>query len=97
VGLVLLLGTIVRHFLLAVKGSHAIPDEALRLQLVSYEAALSGLLVCGFFLDLVWDEYFWLTLMLMVMTVHVRKRRWEPSHQDLFTRPRLYELTRLAG
>jgi O-antigen ligase len=97
VGLVLLLGTIVRHFLLAVKGSHAIPDEALRLQLVSYEAALSGLLVCGFFADLVWEEYFWLTLMLMVMTVHVRKARWEPTYQGLVTHRRLHELTRLAG
>jgi O-antigen ligase len=71
VGLVLLLGTIVRHFLLASKGSRAVPDEALRLQLVSYEAALCGLLVCGFFLDILWDEYLWLTLMLMVMTVRV--------------------------
>jgi len=97
VGLVLLLGAIVRHLLLAVKGSHDIPDEALRLQLVSYEAALWGLLVCGFFLDLLWEEYFWLTLMLMVMTVHVRKASWEPTYQGLVTRPRLYELTRLAG
>jgi len=75
VGLVLLLGAIVRHLQLAAKGSHAVPDEALRLQLVSYKAALCGLLVCGFFLDLLWDEYFWLTLMLMVMTVHVGKAR----------------------
>jgi O-antigen ligase len=97
VGLVLLLGAIVRHFLLAAKGSRAGPGEALRLQLVSYEAALWGLLVCGFFLDLLWDEYFWLTLMLLVMTVHVRKARWEPAYQDLATGPRPCELTRLAG
>jgi len=97
VGLVLLVGAIVRHLRLAAKGSQAVPDEAMRLQLVSYEAALWGLLVCGFFLDLLWDEYLWLTLMLMVMTVHVRKARSEPAHQDFVTRPRLYELTRLAG
>jgi O-antigen ligase len=97
VGLVLLLGVIVRHLLLAAKGSNAVRDQGLRLQLVSYEAALWGLLVCGFFLDLLWEEYFWLTLMLMVMTVHVRKARWEPTYQGLVTRPRLHELTRLAG
>jgi hypothetical protein len=97
VGLVLLFGVIVRHLLLAGKDSRAIPDVVLRLQLVSYEAALWGLLVCGFFLDLLWEEYLWLTLMLIVMTVHVRKARWEPAHQDLVTRPRLNELTRLAG
>jgi O-antigen ligase len=97
VGLVLLLGAIVRHLLLAVKGSHAIPDEALRLQLVSFQAALWGLLVCGFFLDILWDEYFWLTLMLMVMTVHSHKARWAPVNRDLVIGPRRYELTRLAG
>jgi O-antigen ligase len=97
VGLVLLVGAIVRHLRLAAKGSQAVPDEAMRLQLVSYEATLWGLLVCGFFLDLLWDEYLWLTLMLMVMAVHVRKARSEPAHQDLITRPRLYELTRPAG
>jgi O-antigen ligase len=96
VGLVLLLGAIVRHFLLAAKGSRAVPDEALRLQLVSYQAALCGLLVCGFFLDILWDEYFWLTLMLMVMTVHSRKTTWEPAQRDLVMRPG-YELTRQAG
>lgn len=97
VGLVLLFGAIVRHLLLAAKGGHAVRDEGLRLQLVSYEAAIWGLLVSGFFLDLLWEEYFWLTLMLMVMTVHVRKARWEPTYQGLVTRPRLHELTRLAG
>jgi O-antigen ligase len=97
VGLLLLLGAIVRHLLLAAKGSHAVRDEGLRLQLVSYEAALWGLLVCGFFLDLQWEEYFWLPLMLVVMTMHVRKARWEPTYQGLVTRPRLHELTRLAG
>jgi O-antigen ligase len=97
VGLVLLLGAIVRHVLLAAKGSNAVPDGALRLQLVSYEAALWGLLVCGFFFDLLWDEYFWLTLMLMVMTVHVRKARLEPTYQHLVTGSCRYQLTRLAG
>jgi O-antigen ligase len=97
VGLVLFLGAIARHLLLAAKGRHAVRDEGMHLQLVSYEAALWGLLVCGFFLDLLWEEYFWLTLMLMVMTVHVRKARWEPTYQGLVTRPRLHELTRLAG
>ena len=97
VGLVLLLGAIGRHFLLATKGSRAVPDEALRLQLVSYQAALCGLLVCGFFLDILWDEYFWLTLMLMVMTVHSRKPRWEPAQRDLVMDHRQYEITRLAA
>jgi O-antigen ligase len=97
VGLVLLLGAIVRHLLLAAKASHAVRDEGLRLHLVSYEAALWGLLVSGFFLDLLWEEYFWLTLMLMVMTVHVHKARWEPTCQGLATRPRLHELTRPAS
>jgi O-antigen ligase len=97
VGLVLLLGAIVRHLRLAAKGRHAVRDEALRLRLVSFQAALWGLLVCGFFLDILWDEYFWLTLILMVMTVHSRKPRWEPAHRDLVLGPRRYDLTRLAG
>ena len=97
VGLVLLLGAIVRHFLLAAKGSQAVRDKGLRLQFVAYEAALWGLLVGGFFLDLLWEEYFWLTLMLIVMTVHVRKAGWEPTYQDSVIARRRYELTRLAG
>jgi len=73
VGLILLLSTIRGHLLLAAKACRAASDESSRLRLISYEAACLGLLASGFFLDILWEEYFWLTLMLLVMAVRARQ------------------------
>jgi O-antigen ligase len=73
VGLVLLLSAIGGHLLLAAKASRADSDESSRLRLISYEAACLGLLASGLFLDMLWEEYFWLTLMLLVMAVRARQ------------------------
>ena len=73
VGLILLLITIRGHLLLAARARRADWDESSRLRLISYEAACLGLLASGFFLDILWEEYFWLTLMLLVMAVRARQ------------------------
>jgi len=73
VGILLLLGTLIGHYLLTANGHRADPDESSRLRLASYEGSFLGLLMCGFFSDLFWEEYFWFALMLLVMGVRVRE------------------------
>ena len=67
IGILLLLGTVTVHYLLTADGHRANPDESSRVRLTSYEATFGGLLMCGFFSDLFWEEYFWFALMLLVM------------------------------
>ena len=78
-GILLLLATLIGHYLLTANGHRADPDESSRLRLTSYEAAFWGLLMCGFFPDLFWEEYFWFALMLLVMGVRVRQLRQSNS------------------
>ena len=80
VGLVLLLSVIAGHLLLATKVCRATLDEVSRLQVISYEAACWGLLAVGFSLDLLWETYFWLTLMLLVIAV----RSWQTSRAAVY-------------
>ena len=77
VGFLLLLGAVRGHLRLAARACRIDPEESSRLQLISYEAACLGLLASGFFLDLLWEEYFWLTLMLLVMGVRTRQANRE--------------------
>jgi O-antigen ligase len=79
VGFLLLLSTVRGHLRFAAEACRIDPDESSRLQLISYEAACLGLLASGFFLDLLWEEYFWLTLMLLVMGVHTRQANREAA------------------
>ena len=73
VGGLLLLATLAGHYLLTANGRRGDLDDSSRLRLISYEGAFWGLLVCGFFLDLFWQAYFWFTLMLLVMGARVRQ------------------------
>lgn len=75
IGILLLLATLSGHYLLTVNGHRADPEESSRLRLTSYEAAFGGLLMCGFFSDLFWEEYFWFALMLLVMGARARQLR----------------------
>lgn len=73
VGLALLTIFVAAHLRFLAKTSGASTNESSRLQFVSYEAACWSLLICGFFLDLLWDGYFWFTLMLLAMRSQVRQ------------------------
>ena len=73
VGLALMLTAIVEHFLLSARTSRSQPDLASRRFLAPYEAACGGLLICGLFLDLAWEEYFWFAWMLLVMAARIRQ------------------------
>ena len=79
VGFLLLLSAIWGHLRFAAKARLIDADKSWRLQLISYEAACLGLLASGFFLDLLWEEYFWLTLMLLVMGVRTRQANREAA------------------
>lgn len=79
VGFLLLLSAVRGHLHLATKACRIDPHESSRLQLISYEAAFLGLLASGFFLDLLWEEYFWLTLMLLVMGARTRQANREAA------------------
>ncbi|MFB3916902.1 MAG: O-antigen ligase family protein [Terriglobales bacterium] len=81
VGLVLLLLFIFRHIAFAVNSRRADTDEAFRLQLVSFEAGLWGLVVCGLFIDLFWEGYFWLSLMLLTILVRARQESREAAYE----------------
>src|SRR6266436_3615098 len=95
VGLVLLLGTIRGHFLLATKAYQAEADESSRLRLASYEAPCWGLLASGCFMDLLWEEYFWLAWMLLAMGVRARLARRATVPRD--TRCHARGLTHVLG
>lgn len=73
VGLILLAILVRGHLHLAAKVSRNTDDDSSHLRLVSYEAGCWGLLICGFFLDILWEEYLWLSLMLLVMSSQARK------------------------
>ena len=75
IGILLLLGTVTKHYLLTANDHRADPDESSRLRFTSYEATFGGLLMCGFFSDLFWEEYFWFALMLLVMGARARQLR----------------------
>jgi O-antigen ligase len=85
-GLVLLLSAIRGHIVLAVKSRRAESDDSSRLCSISYESACWGLLASGLFLDILWEQYFWLTLMLLVMAASIRRPSREASYhgQDPF-------------
>jgi O-antigen ligase len=75
VGLLLLLGVVFAHLKSSARVFRSEEFLALRRRLVPYEAACWGLLACGFFLDLVWELYFWFAWMLLIMAVRVRQER----------------------
>jgi O-antigen ligase len=72
IGFFLLLGALREHFRLLARALRTDSDERRRMRFIAYEAACWGLLACGFFLDILWEQYFWLTLMLMVAAVQAR-------------------------
>jgi len=78
-GLVLLLSTIRGHLILTGKLREAESDNSSRLRSISYESACWGLLASGVFLDILWEQYFWFTLMLLVMAASVRRPGREAS------------------
>jgi O-antigen ligase len=79
VGFVLLMIVIASHVRLSTRAYQRKLDRTSRLQVVSLEASCWALLVCGFFLDAFWEEYFWFALMLLAMVVRAR----EPNRHRL--------------
>lgn len=72
-GITLLALIIWTHLLPAMKACRVDPDESSRLRLISYEAACWGLLVQGFFYDILWEECLWLAWMLLIMATRARQ------------------------
>jgi hypothetical protein len=87
VGLVLMVLVATEHLRLSAKARNSTKDEAARLHLIPYEAACWGLLTCGMFLDLLWETYFWLALMLLVATVRCWDSAPEADRVPAFERP----------
>jgi O-antigen ligase len=73
VGITLLALIIWTHLLPAAKACRGDPSESSRLRLISCEAACWGLLVSGLFMDVLWEEYFWLAWMLLVLATRTRQ------------------------
>jgi len=74
VGAVLLIAAIVAHFKFSARLARLPIGHTARIRVVACEAALWGLLVCALFLDMLWEEYFWLTLMLLIVATRVALR-----------------------
>jgi O-antigen ligase len=79
IGLALLLCAITDHFLMSARLFRSGTHGPARLRLISYEAACWGLLTCGFFVDLLWEMYFWLAWMLLVMALRAPTGEWIPN------------------
>lgn len=73
VGITLLALIIWTHLLPAAKACRGDLSESSRLRLISCEAACWGLLVSGLFTDVLWEEYFWLAWMLLVLATRARQ------------------------
>ena len=73
VGITLLALIIWTHLLPAAKACRGDLGESSRLRLISCEAACWGLLVSGLFTDVLWEEYFWLAWMLLVLATRARQ------------------------
>jgi O-antigen ligase len=73
VGITLLALTIWTHLRGVTKAYRGDLNESSRLRLMSYEAACMGLLVSGLFMDIQWEEYFWLAWMLLVIATRPRQ------------------------
>lgn len=78
IGLILLIASIIGHLRSMKKAREADANEEHRLRLVSCGAGFFGLLVCGLFGDLMWEEYFWLAWMLVVLAPRVMRVREHP-------------------
>src|SRR5262249_52674860 len=72
VGLVLMFGAMVSQFR-AVKAWRRESFNRQNVYLVAIECACFGLLVSGFFLDLVWRKYFWFLWILLPIAARVRE------------------------
>lgn len=72
-GLALLLCIITSHLLAFARVFRRQTDQAARFLMIPYEASCWGLFACGFFLDVLWESYFWLALMLVIMAVQARQ------------------------
>jgi hypothetical protein len=64
------------------------------MRLISYEAACWGLLTCAFFVDILWELYFWLAWMLLVMASQVSRGGWIPNTALARHADRLYVSSR---
>lgn len=88
VGFALLFIVIRQHLALASAAREAMPNRSLWMELVPYEAAFYGLLINGFFLDLQWETYFWLALVLLAVAAQSRaaavKHAFVPVRQPYF-------------
>jgi O-antigen ligase len=73
VGIILLALIIGTHLLGVTKARRDDLNQSSRLRLISYEAACWGLLVQGFFYGILWEEYLWLTWMLLIMATRARQ------------------------
>ena len=82
VGIILLALILWRHLLPAMKAYRSDLNESSRLRLISYEAACWGLLVQGFFYDILWEEYLWLAWMLLIMATRARQVSRALAYQD---------------
>ena len=82
VGITLLALILWRHLLRATKAYRSDLDESSRLRLISYEAACWGLLIQGLFYDILWEEYFWLAWMLLIMATRVCQVSPALAYQD---------------
>jgi O-antigen ligase len=82
VGITLLALILWRHLLRATRAYRSDIDESSRLRLISYEAACWGLLVQGFFYDILWEQYLWLAWMLLIMATEARQVSRALTYQD---------------
>jgi O-antigen ligase len=73
VGITLLALIVWRHLRRATKAYGSDVNESSHIRLISYEAACWGLLVQGFFFDILWEEYLWLAWMLLIMATRARQ------------------------
>jgi len=74
-GLILMIGAFGCHFGAARRSSLMGGSESPPPALASYEAACWGLLVAGFFQDILWRKSFWLAWMLLAIAVRLREDR----------------------
>jgi O-antigen ligase len=81
-GITLLVLILWRHLLRATQAYRGDLNESSRFRLISYEAACWGLLVQGFFYDILWEEYLWLAWMLLIMATRARQVSRALAYQD---------------